>query len=406
MPETLTTWALVVLVWNVLGRRFDYGKTWAKRFPRVVARIRKTSPDVLILTECQEAEAKEIAAAIGYRWANYLGSSILWRPTYTLGRRWALQWLGNTHGALIVELTYRGRTINVVANHLPPFAWRAGYRRKCINRLRDFLSGWADPTIVGGDFNWKHTLEAYAAGWLSSLRLKAKTLIRASYGTSGKWGPGSPIDYLLVRRCSALSYSVQRGTDPASGLPASDHSAIVGEVSVSLPEVVPPEPSNVVLAILAATDRLNAAAPGYSQDMAARRSFYDPATFALIPGGACDCSSAAGWVIHEVFPDFDLSDPLSTRNLATKAKAVGFTEIPWNGDPARVEPGDLPLSPGHHVAIAYSTAKWWSAEHDENGHATGGKPGQQPGEAVGFRKPYNSGHWTSILRPPANLPTT
>lgn len=407
MPETVAAWVLTVMVWNVLGRRFDYKRTWSKRMPRVVARIKKHNPDVAILTECQQAEAEELAGALGYRWANYLGSTILYRPEYTLGRKWSLNWLGSTHGALVVELTYKGATVNVVANHLPPFAWRAGYRRQCMSRLKAFMAGWSDPTIVGGDFNWRKTLESYVAGWLSSLRLKAATKVRASYGTSGKFGPGSQIDYLLARRCTLLSYAVQKGTDPATGLPASDHRAIVGSISTPLP-VVPtdPEVSPVVQALRSAFDRLDAAKPGYSQDLVGRRSFYDPTTFELIPNKAGDCSSTAGWAIHEVFPGFDLSNPLSTRNIAERAKAVGFTEIPWSGDPAKAEAGDFPLAKGHHVVFAYDAKRWWSTEHDENGHATGGKPGQQPGEKVGFRAPYNSGHWYSLLRPPTTLPTT
>lgn len=405
MPETVAAWVLTVMVWNVLGRRFDYKKTWSKRLPRVVARIKKHAPDVAILTECQQAEARELGAALGYHWANFLGSTILYRPEFTLGRKWSLNWLGSTHGALIVELTYKGATVNVVANHLPPFAWRAGYRRQCMARLKAFMAGWSDPTIVGGDFNWRKTLESYVAGWLSSLRLKAATGVRTSYATCGKFGPGSQIDYLLARRCSLLSYAVQRGTDPATGLQASDHHAIVGSISTPLPSVpVDPGVSPVVEALRAAFDRLDAAKPGYDQSQ--RRTFYDPATFALIPNGEGDCSSTAGWAIHEVFPDFYMSDPLWTISIAAKAKAVGFTEIPWSGDLSKVQPGDFPLAKGHHVVFAYDDKRWWSTEHDENGKAVGGKPGQQPGEKVGFRAPYDSGHWDSLLRPPATLPTT
>lgn len=233
MPTTVPApWTLTVLVWNVLGRRFDYAKTWPKRFPRIVARIRKTNPDVAILTECQQAEAVELAKALGYASATYLGCSILYRPGFRLGRRWALEWLKGTHGALIVELSNGSQTINVVANHLPPFAWRAAYRRRCVSRLRSYLAGWSDPTIVGGDFNWRTTLEGYVAGWLSSLRTKARTITRAAYGTSGTWGKGSPIDYLLARRFAVLlAYTVQPGTDPDSGLPASDHHPVVGQLS-------------------------------------------------------------------------------------------------------------------------------------------------------------------------------
>lgn len=233
MPTTTITVTLVVLVWNVLGRRFDYGHTWPTRLPRVVARIRAEKPDVLILTECQAAEAKEVAAATGYRWANYLGSSILYRPSYKLGRRWALTWLTGTHGALIIELSTAGRTFNVVANHLPPFAWRASYRKKCVARLKSFMAGWSDPTIVGGDFNWTKTLEAYVSTWLVSLRLKAARITRGGYRTSGKWGAGNPIDYLLGRKLTLASYIVQPGTDPKTGKQASDHHLIIGTLTTT-----------------------------------------------------------------------------------------------------------------------------------------------------------------------------
>lgn len=397
--------ALIVLVWNVLGRRFDYKKTWLKRFPRIVARIKSILPSILILTECQAAEAKEIADALGYHWANYLGSSILYSKAFTLGRKWPLRWLGTTHGALIVELSSGGKTYNVIANHLPPFAWRANYRKACVAKLRAFTRGWTDPIILGGDFNWRKTLETYVSGWLSSARVKAATISRGNYGTNGKWGPGSALDYLLTRSLKALTYTVQPATDPATNLAGSDHFPIVGTFPIPA-VVVPPSPSSIVLDEMRAfTDALHAADIGYDQGQ--RRTFLD-ATGEIVKHSEADCSTICGAILRrglaKIGLALDVSDPFSTRNFAERARAAGCQVIPFAGL-GGIQAGDFLVTPAHHVEFAYSAKRFYSARFDENGHAAGGKAGNQNGRETGFVDAYiRSGGWATIVRPPTSNP--
>lgn len=235
--------AFRLAAWNVLGRRFDYAKTWPTRLPLVLNRLRRVLDDttqdsasVLVLTECAEAEAVEIGAALKMRHLSYLHTSILWTPSWTLGDHWPVENLAGTHGTLIAELHRDGRTINVVASHLPPGATpsRIARRRRLTKALHARAKGWSDPTVWGGDLNSSTAVEKLATslGWKSA-RVAAATRLRADYGTAGTWGKGKRLDYLLTLHGVAIrSYRVLRGADPATGAQASDHHLITTQLTI------------------------------------------------------------------------------------------------------------------------------------------------------------------------------
>lgn len=221
---------------NVLGRRFDYARTWGQRLPRLVNRLTRVLDDktdaaasVYLLTECGAQDAADLAKRLGLKAHTYLGVSILHGPAWTPGKRWTKTWLGNTHGALVLELTRDGQTVNVCVNHLPPFPWRAALRKRQLAELLAMFKGWRDPVLVGGDFNWGKGAEAAAAAQgFQSTRLRADTRQRADYRTSGAWKPGQPIDYLLSRGLTQRAYRVLQGVDPVSRKLATDHHLVVG----------------------------------------------------------------------------------------------------------------------------------------------------------------------------------
>jgi len=123
----------------------------------------------------------------------------------------------------------------------------------------------------------------------------------------------------------------------------------------------------------------------------------------ITPNGETDCSTSAGWIIkHGGYP-INLEGTFYTGNFASRAKAAGFTILPFT-TLSKVRPGDFLLTPGHHVVFVRSTTQFFSAEHDENGHATGGKTGDQTGSEVRYRAPYvRPGGWTYVVRPPADI---
>lgn len=207
---------------NVLGRRFDYRRTWAKRKAKVAALLK--GADVATAVECYPADQADLDKLTGFLSVGHLGSAVVYEPTrYGLNRSWSLTWLGTTHGAIIAELVDRktGKTFNVCASHLPPFAWRQKRREQCMRELADFMAGWHDPTIIGTDANWRG-MEPYAArlGYPSARKGPEMT-------TTGAVRPGRAIDYVLVARgVTTGSWRV------VSGAGATDHNLIEATLTV------------------------------------------------------------------------------------------------------------------------------------------------------------------------------
>lgn len=195
-----------LLHWNVQGPRFDYGKTWTKRRPKIVDQIKVVRPDVATIVECIGV-AEGLAIDSGLVVDSFQGSAVMWNPATVRFSRILFQavWLGKTHGVIAVELVERatGERFNVIAGHLPPFAWRAKLRKRLIDDLTKRTAKWRDQTIVGLDANWGKGFEAYVYGhgrWFSALDTAPfGTGQHPSYRTSGKWGKGQPIDYVIAR---------------------------------------------------------------------------------------------------------------------------------------------------------------------------------------------------------------
>ena len=238
--------------WNILGRRFDTTGTWAKRKQQVINRLRymlddttPASASVLVLTECGATEAAELGKALGMKHMTYLFTSILYSPAWTVGGTWKLTNRKGTHGTLIAEMKRDGRTVNVVATHLPPKLSAAGERKRLVAALLAKAAKWNDPTIWAGDFNSTTAVEAQILaakpGWQSARR-SATTLVNAEFSTkttlkAAKLTKGRPIDYVFTRKVTARSYRVLRAADPIGLVTgfvrvASDHHAIGLQLTV------------------------------------------------------------------------------------------------------------------------------------------------------------------------------
>lgn len=147
-------------------------------------------------------------------------------------------------------------------------------------------------------------------------------------------------------------------------------------------------------------DKLNKANVGYDQDQ--RWTFLNKSSRTLVSGKECDCSSSCGAIAWLAGFKVDL-DGLYTGNFASKFKAAGFSIIDFTSL-SKVKTGDFLVTPGHHVVFVRDSSRWWSAEADENGNATGGKAGDQTGSECRYRAPYiRPGGWTSIVRPNLEL---
>lgn len=162
--------------------------------------------------------------------------------------------------------------------------------------------------------------------------------------------------------------------------------------------------------LIQAGDRIAATTFNVGYDQGQRWSFFDRSTHALTVGAECDCSSSCGAIAVLGGYPVDLSDPFSTANLVSRYVAAGFTRTDVSGwDQARLfaalRAGDTLRGEGH-VVFVLGDGRWWSAESDERGQASGGQAGDQTGREAYVRAPYmRSRGWTDLLRAPADAVT-
>ncbi len=144
------------------------------------------------------------------------------------------------------------------------------------------------------------------------------------------------------------------------------------------------------------SDTIIASNIGYDQYQ--RWSFLDKKNKKIIKGKECDCSTSCGAIAYLGGYPVDLSGTFYTGNFASKLKATGLFEVIKFKNLAQVKNGDFVLSPGRHVVFVRSKSRWFSAEVDERGKASGGKEGKQGSRETRYRKPY-TGTFKYIVRP-------
>ena len=156
-----------------------------------------------------------------------------------------------------------------------------------------------------------------------------------------------------------------------------------------------------IAAMQAVADELAAADIGYDQGQ--RWSFLKSGR--IFRGGESDCSTSCGAIALLGGYPVDITGTFYTGNFADRLEAAGFSVLPFTRL-AKVRPGDFLLTPGHHVVFVRDAQRWWSAEFDERGKATGGQAGNQNGQETRYRAPYlRPGGWSYIVRPPAEATT-
>lgn len=107
-----------------------------------------------------------------------------------------------------------------------------------------------------------------------------------------------------------------------------------------------------------------------------------------------DCSSLIAKVLNE--QGYQVSKYSYTGNLYRQLIDCGFTlcTAPW-------KPGDIHLTPGHHVCMSVNNEKIVHARINELGKTTGGKPGDQTGNEITVSDYYEPSYgWKYHLRAP------
>lgn len=106
-----------------------------------------------------------------------------------------------------------------------------------------------------------------------------------------------------------------------------------------------------------------------------------------------DCSSFVARCLRE--GGFPVALDSWTGNLEPQLVKCGFRIV----DDKSIKPGDIFLTPGHHVVIAVSPDRIAHASINENGKITGGKPGDQTGKEICIRSFYTPAYgWKYHLR--------
>lgn len=116
-------------------------------------------------------------------------------------------------------------------------------------------------------------------------------------------------------------------------------------------------------------------------------------------GGECDCSSLVIWALRSA--GFDTGGATYTGNLSSNLTARGWKRLP--PDLNTLQPGDILLNDNHHVCAVISgsgkNATIAQASIDENGHARGGRSGDQTAGETNEKRAYVYwAGWDCILR--------
>lgn len=141
---------------------------------------------------------------------------------------------------------------------------------------------------------------------------------------------------------------------------------------------------------------------GYAQDTQARRwSWLNKKSKAMVTGKTeADCSSLVAGLVWLAGYNIDISGTVFTGNLAALLKAAGWKIVKFTGL-SQCKAGRILLTPYAHTVVCLDSTYVLSAERNELGKATGGKPGDQDGKEVVKRKKYlRSGGWTYVAIPP------
>ena len=116
----------------------------------------------------------------------------------------------------------------------------------------------------------------------------------------------------------------------------------------------------------------------------------------IIPNREGDCSAVNASAAKAGGANVDMSDPISTANLAERFKDAGAEIIAFESLD-QMEDGDYIIGAGH--TCYQLDGKFFSMESDENGEASGGEAGNQTGKEWVLRNPYvRSRGWQVIAR--------
>jgi peptidoglycan hydrolase-like protein with peptidoglycan-binding domain len=124
--------------------------------------------------------------------------------------------------------------------------------------------------------------------------------------------------------------------------------------------------------------------------------------------GDYDCSAAVITAYQQAGVPVKTKGATYTGNMLSAFLGCGFTDITSKinrNTGSGLKRGDVLLAVGHHTAMYCGNGKEVEASINENGKATGGKPGDQTGGEFLIRS-YRNYPWTHVLRYPESETVT
>jgi endonuclease/exonuclease/phosphatase family metal-dependent hydrolase len=160
------------------------------------------------------------------------GNAILSRLPFTSS---STKMLSYKRGVVQVGVSVNGRTVNIFSTHVDYY--NASYRTIQTNQAKSWISGFAGPRIVMGDFNtnpgtndYSIMSSAYADGWAAG---KSAGIATAFNGTGATHG-ASRFDYVYYSKTSGLALRGINVPDArVNGVYPSDHHPVVAAFAVN-----------------------------------------------------------------------------------------------------------------------------------------------------------------------------
>jgi endonuclease/exonuclease/phosphatase family metal-dependent hydrolase len=251
LASTTTGTTLKVMQWNAHETKGSDGRCDPLRIATTIA---KFSPDVVSLNEIPyyhstyvnddvparlEAYLEQKTGRAWYRkFINVYGGSwgygnvILSRYPFTSS---STKLLSYKRGVVQVGVAVNGRTVNIFSTHVDYY--NSSYRTLQTNQAKSWISGFAGPRIVMGDFNtnpgtndYSIMSSAYADGWAAG---KSAGIATAYNGTGATHG-ASRFDYVYYSKASSVALKGINVPDTrVNGVYPSDHDPVVATFTVN-----------------------------------------------------------------------------------------------------------------------------------------------------------------------------
>lgn len=255
-----TSSTLKVLSWNM---SFGQGTDAVTNWNRIANWITNFNPDIVSLCEMPPDDISSLVSLVnqktGRTWFSHFiakapgipeGNLVLSKFSFVSTNS---RYLSNERSVAQVTVNVGGRNVNFFATHLD--AYSSSIRYQQVTELQSFMSGFAEPRIVGGDFNAGpdqseaiHMAEQYYDSWVQAMNIGTATAYPDNPVYLHTRTRRGRIDYVWVSRGANVSIKstqipdvrdlnntnvvVFLGTADDKGVRPSDHNPMIAVLEI------------------------------------------------------------------------------------------------------------------------------------------------------------------------------